>query len=203
MKLLMNTTSPYARIAYICLLEKGFDRLDVQLVNPWADDPDLLKANTAARVPALVIDGGKVLTESLLIALWVESERPEPSLLQGDKAGAIALAGIAMGVTEAAVHTMVGRVITSGALTEPAFDEEPVGQRRRRSMINGLKRLDEQLSAVPQEPINLGHIASLVALDYVEFRFPGADWMPDLPNLRALKKAYAERPSIRDTAPKD
>ena len=51
MRILTNTTSPYARIARIALAEKGFDISNTELVNPWADDPVLLKLNTAARVP--------------------------------------------------------------------------------------------------------------------------------------------------------
>ena len=202
MKLLMNTTSPYARLARICLLEKGFD-FEVQLVNPWADDPDLLKANTSARVPALVLDEGRALTECLLIALWAETERPEPSLLGGDRTAAIARAGVAMGVIEAAVHTMVGRVITSGALTEPAFDDAPVGQRRRRSMISGLERMEEMTGELTGDAIDLGSIASTVALDYVHFRFPGADWIPAVPRLDALRQAHGARASFRDTVPRD
>jgi len=202
MKLLINTTSPYARIARICLLEKGFD-FELQIVNPWADDTDLLKANTAARVPALLLDDGRALTESLLIALWAETERPDPTLLPGDRAAVTALAGVAMGVVEAAVHTMVGRVITSGALTEPAFDEAPVGQRRRRSMITGFERIDEMLAEQSMEPINLGSIVSIVALEYVHFRFPGADWFPKVPRLDALSAAHEARASIADTTPRE
>ncbi len=202
MKLLINTTSPYGRIARICLLEKDFD-FEVHYVNPWADDPELMKANTAGRVPALVLDDGKALTESLLIALWAETEKPEPSLLNVHPAAVIELAGVAMGVTEAAVHTLVGRLITSGAITEPAFDDAPVGQRRRRSMITGLERFDALLGESHSIPLNLGLIAGIVALDYVEFRFPGAAWIPGVATLRALKEAHAARPSIADTAPRE
>jgi glutathione S-transferase len=58
MKLLLNTTSPYARIARIALEEKDLD-VATEVVDPWADDPRLLEANTAARVPALLTDDGR------------------------------------------------------------------------------------------------------------------------------------------------
>jgi len=38
MRILTNTTSPYARIARIALAEKGFDLSGTQIVNPWSDD---------------------------------------------------------------------------------------------------------------------------------------------------------------------
>ena len=202
MKLLINTTSPYGRTAHISLLEKGFD-FEVGYVNPWADDADLLRANTAARVPALVLDNGQALTECMMIFQWAEGERPEPSLLAGDRLQALEIAGVAMGVIEAAVHTLVGRVITSGALTETEFDDAPVGQRRRRSMITGFERLDKLIGQFESEPFNLGVMLPIVALDYVEFRFPGAAWIPQAPNVRALRESHAERSSIATTVPRD
>jgi glutathione S-transferase len=200
MKLLMNTTSPYARTAYICLLEKGFEP-EVQIVNPWADDEDLLKANTAARVPALILDDGRALTESLLIALWAEAERPEPSLVGDDADAVVSAAGVAMGIIDAAVHTLVGRLVSDGDIKTPKFDEAPVGQRRRRSMINGFNRLDEHMGGLGQTGMNLAVATAIVALDYVNFRFPDAPWMPEVPNLRLLRSEFAEHPSIANTVP--
>lgn len=202
MQLLINTTSPFGRTAHIALIEKGFE-FDVTYVNPWADDPELMKANTAGRVPALVLDSGEALTECMLICQWAEAERPEPSLYAGDGARVIALSGVAMGVVEAAVHTLVGRVITSGALTEPAFDDAPVGQRRRRSMITGLERIDEQLQGLEGAPFSLAAYTPIVALDYIDFRFPDAAWIPQVPRLRALRDEHAERPSIKQTLPRE
>ena len=95
MKLLMNTTSPYARIARIALWEKGLSEIETRIVDPWGDTPELLDANSAARVPALVTDDGQALTESLLIVLWLEKVRPEPSLLGDDPTGTVARAGVA------------------------------------------------------------------------------------------------------------
>jgi glutathione S-transferase len=80
MRILINTTSPYARLARIGLIEKGVEVVEEQLVNPWADDQPLLDVNPAARVPAVVTEEGRHLTESLLILLRLENTYPEPSL---------------------------------------------------------------------------------------------------------------------------
>lgn len=203
MKLLMNTTSPYARIARIALWEKGLSEIETRIVDPWGDAPELLDANTAARVPALVTDDGQALTESLLIVLWLERVRPEPSLLGDDPTETVARAGVAMGVIDAAVHTLIGRKISG-----PGFDESPVGLRRRRSMVEGLKRLDAEVpessvggvpSGVPTP--TLAAITATVALDYVQFRFPQASWMPSLPRLEDLQQRMRARPSIEQTQP--
>jgi len=64
MRILTNTTSPYARIARIALAEKGFDISGAEIVNPWGDDPKLIKLNTAARVPTLELDKGQLSATS-------------------------------------------------------------------------------------------------------------------------------------------
>jgi glutathione S-transferase len=192
----MNTTSPYARIARIALWEKGLSEVETRIVDPWGDTPELLDANTAARVPTLVLDDGRALTESLLIVLWLERLRPEPSLLGGDPTETVARAGIGMGVIDAAVHTLIGRKIVGG----PDFDESPVGLRRRRSMIEGLKRLDKAAQEPDGTP-TLAAIAAVVALDYVQFRFPRAAWTPSLPRLERLQRRMRARPSIEQTQP--
>ena len=79
MQLLLNTTSPYARLARIALAEKGFADASTDIVDPWGDTPRLLELNAAARVPTLVADGGRPLTESLLIVMWLEHLRPRCS----------------------------------------------------------------------------------------------------------------------------
>jgi glutathione S-transferase len=196
MKLFLNTTSPYARIARIALEEKGL-AFGTEFVDPWADAPQLLQANTAARVPALVTDDGRVLTESLLIALWLEAERPAPSLLGADRTATIARAGVAMGVVDAAVHTLIGRKIT-----DASFDTAPVGLRRRRSMDEGLRRLEADPPTYASGAPDLAAIAAVVALDYVRFRFTQADWLPALPQPDRLAALLAPRASFERSRPR-
>ena len=195
MKLLMNTTSPYARIVRIGLLEKGVEA-ETQIVNPWGDTPELLAANSAGRVPTLITDDGLALTESLLILHWLESVRPVPSLLGTDPSAELARAGVAMGVIDAAVHIMIGRVI-SGV----SFDAAPVGLRRRRSIVDGLKRLDDALASPGADAPAVSAITAITALDYVRFRFHDVDWAPATPNIDRLREQYSQRPAFALTVP--
>ena len=200
MQLLINTTSPYTRIARIALAEKGHADLATEVVDPWGDTPKLLQANPAVRVPTLIADGGRPLTESLLILLWLEHQWPTPSLLGDDATGVVSRAGIAMGVIDAAVHTLIGRKIT-----DTSFDESPVGLRRRRSMVHGFARLEADppahSDAIHDGTPAIDVIATVVALDYVDFRFPGAAWLPALPKLRALCARMATRASFDCSRP--
>ncbi|WP_077002641.1 glutathione S-transferase N-terminal domain-containing protein [Variovorax sp. KK3] len=204
MQLLANTTSPFVRIARVALIEKGLD-VEPTIVDPWADDPRLREANAAARVPTLITDDGTPLPESLLIVMWLERERPPPdypSLLGDDATATLSRAGMALGVIDAAVHTIITRKSTAPVL----FDDTPVGLRRRRTMAEGMGRLEDIAGRVPlgtdgTVPM-LDAICAVVAIDYLRFRFTDAPWMPALPALDALSQRLRKRPSFEKTSPR-
>jgi glutathione S-transferase len=194
MKLYANTTSPYARIARIALAEKGF-AVDVALADPWADSPELLAVNPAARVPALVLDDGRTLTECLLIVMWAEQTGAGPSLLGDEGSRALSVAGTAMGLIDAAVATLIGRRAMG-----PGFDASAVGERRNRTMDTNLTRLDDAARPYAGGPVTLDQIASVVALDYLGVRFPDRR-LPETPRLEALRAALNERPAFAASRP--
>lgn len=201
MRLYFSTTSPYARIARIALAEKGLDDLERTLTDPWNDEPGLLAANPSARVPALVLDQGLPLTESLLIVLWLETQQPLPSLLGSEPDRVIAKAGVAMGAIDAAAAIIIGRRI------DPNFDASPVGLRRRRSVVQALERLEAD-PPVLGDPgaagcVDLASITAVVLVDYVRFRFAAVPWLPPLARLDALAARAHERPSFATTIPRD
>ena len=212
MQLLANTSSPYVRIARVAMIEKGLD-VEPTLVDPWADDARLRAANAATRVPTLLLDDGTPLAESLLIVQWLEVARPAPawpSLTGRDAAtaaGVLSRAGIALGAIDAAVHTIITRKVTAPVL----FDETPVGLRRRRTMVEGLQRLEalapvlggakpgaSSSSAAP----TLDAICAVVLFDYQQLRFADQPWLPKTPGLKALAEGLRQRPSFASTMPR-
>ena len=203
MQLLANTTSPYVRVARISMIEKGLN-VEPTIVDPWADDGRLRAANAATRVPTLITDDGIPLTESLLIVQWLEHTRPAPdwpSLLGVDVAGVLSRAGIALGVIDAAVHTIIIRKVTAPV----RFDETPVGLRRRRTMAEGMARLESiaargELSGSGAPTLDA--ICAVVALDYLRFRFGGEPWLPAMPALDALSVLLNQRASFAQTLPR-
>ena len=208
MQLLANTTSPYVRIARIAMLEKGLD-IEPTIVDPWADDARLRAANAATRVPTLLLDDGTPLAESLLIVQWLELARPAPawpSLTGRDAAsaaGVLSRAGMALGAIDAAVHTIITRKVTAPLL----FDETPVGLRRRRSMVEGLQRLEALalvLAGVKPGSVapTLDAICAVVLFDYQQLRFGDQPWLPKTPGLQALAEAMRQRPSFANTMPR-
>lgn len=207
MQLLANITSPYVRIARVSMIEKGLD-VEPTLVDPWADDARLRAANAATRVPTLLLDDGTPLAESLLIVQWLEVARPAPdwpSLTGRDAttaAGVLSRAGIALGAIDAAVHTIITRKVTAPVL----FDDTPVGLRRRRTMVEGLQRLEALApvlgGAKPGAVApTLDAICAVVLFDYQQLRFADQPWLPKTLGLQALAEAMRQRPSFASTMP--
>lgn len=206
MQLLANTTSPFVRIARVCMIEKGIE-IEPTLVDPWADDGRLRAANVATRVPTLVLDDGTPLTESLLLVQWLEVMRPAPTWpsLTGSPqqaAGVLSRAGVALGGIEASVHTIITRKVTAPAL----FDETPVGLRRRRTMIETAQRLEAVSGSLAGDPPGatpptLDTVCAVVFYDYQTFRYGDKPWLPATPGLKALAEAVRARPSFARTLP--
>lgn len=196
MRILTNTTSPYARIARIALAEKGFDLSQTEIVNPWADPPTLLELNAAARVPTLQLDDGLPLTESLLILLWLEKKVPEPSLLSGPLDLVISRAGRAMGVIDA-----MANIVTGTMQMDPNWGETRVGLRRRRSIVNGFRAMEADPPTYSGGATNVAVITAVVAVDYLKLRFKDAPWVEPAPRLQALRAQVAGRPSYAKTEP--
>jgi hypothetical protein len=116
-------------------------------------------------------------------------------------AGVLSRAGIAIGAIEASTITIITLKVTAPVL----FDETPVGLRRRRTMVEGLQRLealadDLALPAGEAAP-TLDVIAAVTLFDYQQMRYGDQPWLPVTPRLRALAEAWRARPSMAKTMP--
>ncbi|MGP9808465.1 glutathione S-transferase N-terminal domain-containing protein [Halomonas sp. AOP12-C2-37] len=198
MELYLNATSPYARLARIVLLEKGLaEAVTLKWCDPWADDADLLKANPAGRIPALVTEEGTTLSESMLIAVYLDSINPNPPMLPAASLGDVLhLAGLGQNMMDAAFTTVIARKHYGNDI-----DDSVLGQRRASAIQRLLQQLDRELGdKPPASPINLGEIATAVALAYLAFRLPEIEWQSEYPALEAWHAGISARASFQHTA---
>lgn len=86
MKLYHFSAAPSPRKVLIFIAEKGIEipRVSVDLRSLGQHDPAFLAVNPAGTVPALELDDGTCLTESLAICTYLEGLYPEPNLLGRD-----------------------------------------------------------------------------------------------------------------------
>ena len=198
MELYLNATSPYARLVRIVLLEKDLaGAVTLKWCDPWADDAELLKANPAGRIPALVTQEGTTLSESMLIAVYLDSVSPNPPMLPAASLGDVLhLAGLGQNLMDAAFTTVIARKHYGKEI-----DESELGQRRSRAIQRLLKQLNSELGEKQQASIiNLGETAIAVALDYLAFRLPEVNWKEVYPRIQAWHAGVIARSSFQETA---
>ncbi|WP_172116047.1 glutathione S-transferase family protein [Halomonas hibernica] len=198
MELYLNATSPYARLVRIVLLEKGLsDAVTLKWCDPWADDPALLKANPAGRIPALVTEEGTTLSESMLIAVYLDSAYPEKPVLPTSHLGEVMhLAGLGQNLMEAAFTTVIARKHYGNEI-----DDSELGQRRSRAIQRLLEQLNRELGEAPTaSTLSLGDIAAAVALDYLAFRLPEVAWQETYRLLASWHQGVITRSSFQATA---
>ena len=100
MKLFDYFRSSAAYRVRIALNLKGVapERASVHLRRGAQREDDYLAMNPQGLVPALVTDGGDVLTQSLAIIEWLEETHPKPPLLPSDAAGRARVRSLALAI---------------------------------------------------------------------------------------------------------
>ena len=74
------------------------ERVFVHLRKGGQRTDDYLELNPQGLVPALALDGGQMLTQSLAIVEWLEETHPQPPLLPADAAGRARVRAIALSI---------------------------------------------------------------------------------------------------------
>lgn len=195
MRLYLNSTSPFARVARIAALERQLP-LELCWVDPWADPPELLALNPLGRIPLLVTDSGECIAEALLIVLQLDTLGSQPPLLPAaGRARVLQLTGLGMGLMEAAFACVIAR-----KLQDPAADQTLLGQRRLRAIERSLQALESDWAQAPAGPFSLGELCIGVALDYLDLRLGELDWQRRFPATQAARQRLLQRESFRQTA---
>ncbi|SDL20964.1 glutathione S-transferase [Franzmannia pantelleriensis] len=198
MELFLNATSPYARMVRITVMEKGLaETVRLRWCDPWADDAALLEANPAGRIPALVTADGTALSESLLIAFYLEGHGAGETLMPPSRQSEVLhRLGLGQGLMDAAFTTVIARKHQGREA-----DGSVLGQRRQRAFQRILDQLEQEHDeAQGASAMTLADIAVGVALDYLTFRLPEVAWAEGRPELAAWHRQITRRKSFSQTA---
>lgn len=196
MQLFLNATSPFARVAHVIALEKGLqDHLTLVWSDPWNNDPALLTAHPQLRIPVLITDDGHAISESLLIAQYLDRIGQGMHLVPVQQMGAVlARASVAYGLMEAAFNVVIAR-----KYAVDTADASVMGQRRLAAMARALQHLETSPPAPQQQHMTLDQVMAAVALEYLCFRLPTL-WPTDCtPGLYAWLAEMRQRPSLQST----
>jgi len=202
MKLYDGGRAPNPRRVRVFLAEKGIS-LPIEPVDLGAlqqKSPAYAAVNPLQRVPALVLDDGTVLTESIAICRYFEEVQPDPPLFGR---GALEKARIEMWNRRLELHFLfpVSHVFRN---THPAMKEMEVPQvpewaeANKPRIADFIAFLDNELNDRPFVAGDSYTVADITGLVAVDFMKPAKLPVPDeLTNLRRWHAAVSARPSAR------
>lgn len=122
----------------------GVETVPHSLLNNEQNAPDYLRINPQGLVPALVLDDGQALTQSLAICEYLDEAHPEPPLLPGDAVMRARIRACAM-VVACDTHPVQNlRVLKR--LRGLGLEEPQVQQWGRDTIEQGLEALDTLLA---------------------------------------------------------
>lgn len=193
MKLLYAPASPYARKVRVLINELGLgSRVATQLSNPLDDPPELLALNPLAKVPVLVRDGEPALLDSLVICLHLIEIGKGDNGVSCVNTDVLNRHAIAQGVTDAAFAMVIER--------RRSPDRQSAGWLRRwqRAIERGVAHAGTQTKL---DRFDLGDLALIVVLEYLDFRLPDVEWRSTNPELSNWLARYSDRPGFAATRP--
>jgi glutathione S-transferase len=203
MKLLGSPTSPYVRKVSVLLAEtEQTEKVEMAsgAGTPLAPNEATVAANPLGKVPCLVRPSGPALFDSRVIGQYLDSLHEGRKLYPEGEAlwNVLTLEALADGMLDAALL-----VVYEGRLRpdDIRFPDWMTAQRAK--VERSIDQLEARWIAHLEGPIDAGQIAVACALGYIEFRLPDLTWRDAHPALARWFDAFASRPSMQDTVPKD
>ena len=202
MKLYDGGRAPNPRRTRIFLAEKGITlpTEQIDLGGLQQRTPAYTAVNPLQRVPALVLDDGTVITESIAICRYFEEMQPDPPLFGR---GALEIAQVEMWHRRVELHLLAG-VSHVFRNSHPAMKEMEVPQvpawaeANKPRILDFLRVLDRELAGrafVAGPNYSIADITGMVAIDFMK---PVKLAVPDdLTNVKRWHADVSARPSAQ------
>lgn len=162
--------------------------------------PDYLARNPQALIPALELDNGKMLTQSLAIIEYLEALQPEPRLIPSDPFEAARARATALAIA-CDIHPLGNLRVISYLENELSQSSEAVAAWRRHWVRNGLAAVEKLVVGAPfcfGEAPSIGDVCLVPQVYYAE-RFGVS--IEEFPKIRAINAAAAAHPAFRAAHP--
>lgn len=163
-------------------------------------NPDLLPDNPLGKIPTLVLDDGRTLFDSRVIAEYLDGLHDGPKLFPADgdaRFKQLRWMSLADGLTDILLLWRNERFRPAGThypILLTAFET------KTRASFAALEREAGDLAATP---FGIGQIALVCALGQMDLRYGDSGWRRAHPRLARWYDAMCERPSVRVTEIKD
>jgi glutathione S-transferase len=202
MKLYDGGRAPNPRRTRIFLAEKGINlpTEQIDLGSLQQRTPAYTAVNPMQRVPALVLDDGTVITESIAICRYFEEIQPDPPLFGR---GALEVAEVEMWNRRLELHLLAG-VSHVFRNSHPAMKEMEIPQvpawaeANKPRIMDFLAVLDRDLAKRPFVAGRNYSVADITGLVAVDFMKPAKLAVPDsLTNVKRWHADISARPSAQ------
>tara|TARA_Y100001960_G_C14529253_1_gene755236 strand:+ start:279 stop:893 length:615 start_codon:yes stop_codon:yes gene_type:complete len=173
MKLYTTTLAPNPRRVRIFMEEKGIEIpvQEISIMEGEHKQEEYKKISPSSKVPALELDDGTVITESMAICRYLELLHPEPALFGSSKVEQAKIEmesrrielELMLPIASAFRHTHPA----AAALENPQIEEYGIAQRE--NAINRLNLLDEELGEqkfIAGDDYSVADITALCAIDF-------------------------------------
>jgi glutathione S-transferase len=203
MRIFFSPASPYVRKVMAVAIELGLDGRIEKLpsaVSPVMRDDTVARLNPLGKVPTLITDDGEALYDSRVICEYLAALAGDGRILP--PAGparwrALTEQAMADGMLDAALLTRYERMLRPA---ERQWDDWEQGQLAK--VEAGLAEIEARAPSFGDR-VDLGTIAIVCALSYLDFRFAHLDWRVRAPRAAAWHAVLDARPSLAATRPVD
>lgn len=204
LKLYVTSTSPYARIVRILILEKGLsDAVEVIQAKTRSSNSPYYQINVSGRVPYLVHKDGWALEDSSEICAWLDSVDGNLSFIDPVLSLPEDQAGWQTRQLQARATSLLDGVsVWVREIRRAASDQSATIIEHERSRALRLanwweQRVDDEKL---QEPLNLLQATLYCSLD-MENALPAFLWREGNPRLQAFYERLANYQSIQQSSP--
>jgi glutathione S-transferase len=198
MKLYGSPMSPYVRKARVLIHEKKL-ACDFVPEDPWPADSPIPSRNPLGKVPALEIEPGNYLFESVLVVHYLDQVDGK-SLTPKDAAGYWKTQwwlALSQGVLDAAVARILETRRPPDKQMPEKMEREEARIHRATATAEGRCKGGKYLVG---QRLSLADLMMGVALQYVDFRYPHG-WRGECPKLAEWHGGVVARKSFLDTMP--
>lgn len=207
MKLLWSSRSPFVRKVMIVAHEKGLAGRIEQvrtLVAPSKPNPDVMALNPLNKLPTLILDDGRALYDSRVIAEHLDDIGIGAKLFpaSGPNSGQDRLEALRRQALADGTLDFLLLWLSERARPEPQQSPELLAalDLKFKSAFDALER---EAQALAKAPFGIGHIAIGAVLGYADFRYAKQNWRDGRPRLAAFAETILARPSFQATAHAD
>jgi glutathione S-transferase len=197
MKLRYSATSPYVRKVMMVIHELGLaNRVELENTDAWSPKTDLPTDNPIGKVPALVTDDGMALFDSPVICEYLDSVGSGTLFppVGPERWTALRFQALADGICDAAILRRL-----EGNRPEQLRSTD--WMERQKAAVGRCLDLLEKQAGTLGDGADIGTLAVLSALGYLDFRFGHEDWRAGRPALSAWFDKASARESFTATKP--